>query len=76
MDPDSVYAYLVRVVEEDAEYERFMRMLSKHYRAHKRDIDEFLELMKEFQEEYKSYDERQKAVLATAVRYLFSLVRE
>ena len=48
MDPDSVYAYLVRVVEEDAEYERFMRMLSKHYKKHKRDIDEFLRFMKEF----------------------------
>ena len=76
MDPEEIYNYLVRVVEEDAEYERFMRMLSRHYRKHKRDIDEFLEFMKEFQEEYKEYDERQKGVLATAMRYLLSLLKD
>lgn len=76
MDPEEIYTYLVRVVEDDAEYERFMRMLSQHYRKHKRDIDEFLEFMKEFQEEYKGYDSGQKGVLATAMRYLLSLLKD
>jgi uncharacterized tellurite resistance protein B-like protein len=76
MDTDSIYAYMVQVVEEDKEYHKFIKLLSKYYPTHKRDIDEFILLMKEFQEEYRHYNEQQKGVLATAFRYLVSLLKE
>lgn len=73
-NPETCYQYMVRVVEQDAEYDKFIALLKTGYMVHQTEIDCFLEYMKEFQNRYTKYDDKDKSVLFTAVRYLASLL--